>query len=174
MFEVACVQLIEYFLWRNLKNKQWNEFLSKLTSLLITTQIITLILMVNPVSYRYTMLAIYAIVSLLYFYYKANYDPIVLNTSIGQNGHLSWNWLVNNHYNYIFTFIGLSFYILPLFFINNFLLSFFIITTLLFSLYFYSDKTYGTMWCWLANFMLLYFVLDILFLQPFIEYNGLC
>jgi len=175
MFEVASIQLIEYFLWKNLKNKIWNEFLSKVASFVITAQIITLILMVNPLSYRYSMLAFYTIVLLSYFYYKASYDPIIFNTSIGENGHLAWNWTASKYHGNIFLFIFMSLYILPLFFINNFLLSFFVIITLLFSLYFHKeDLTLGTMWCWITNFTLLYFIFDILFIQPFIEYNGLC
>ena len=174
MFEVASIQLIEYFLWRNLKNKIWNEFLSKVASFVITAQIITLILMVNPLSYRYSMLAVYAILTPLYFYYKEKYDPIIFSTTIGENGHLAWNWLGNKQYGIIFLFIGLFFYIFPLFFIDNIFLSRAVLTTLALSLFFYRGRTIGTMWCWIGNFTLLYFILDILFIQPFIEYNGLC
>jgi len=30
------------------------------------------------------------------------------------------------------------------------------------------------MWCWLINLLLLKIVIDILIVQPFYEYNGLC
>ena len=40
-FEVALIQLVEYFLWRNLKNAKWNEMLSKIAAFIINTQVIT-------------------------------------------------------------------------------------------------------------------------------------
>lgn len=174
MFEVLCVQLLEYFLWRNLKNEKWNAFLSKLIAFAIATQIITLILMMNPVTYRYSFLVCFAVVLIMYFYYKAKYDPIEFITSIGKNGHLAWNWLKNKYYGVLFTIVALSFYVLPLFFINNVLLSSFAIFTLAVSLYYYRDRTIGTNWCWISNFIFFYFILNILFIQPFYEYNGLC
>lgn len=174
MIAVISVQLLEHFLWRNLNNKSWNTFLSKLIAFAISVQIITLILMVNPVSYRYSMLAVFLIVLLTYFYYKATYDPIEFTTTIGKNGHLSWNWMANKYYSGLFSCVALFFYVFPLFFIDNFLLYFMVLFTIAFTILVYKDRTFGTMWCWIANFAFLYFILNILFIQPFYEYNGLC
>jgi hypothetical protein len=36
------------------------------------------------------------------------------------------------------------------------------------------DQTYGSLWCWFINGFLLLTLIDILLVQPFREYNGLC
>ena len=60
-FEVALIQLIEFFLWRNLKNKSLNTNLSILVSYVIIVQIATLILMVHNKIAKYTLLIILVI-----------------------------------------------------------------------------------------------------------------
>jgi hypothetical protein len=59
--------------------------------------------------------------------------------------------------------------------LNKPLLAVFMISTLFLSLFFYwKYNTFGTMWCWGINLFLLYFVIDILLIQPYYEYNSLC
>ena len=130
LFEVATIQLIEFFLWRNLKNKSMNESLSKLASFFVSIQPFTLMLMIQNSNIRYFVLVIYLMFLFFYLTYKAKYHPIVFNTVVGKNGHLSWEWMNYTNYGNIWLFIYLFFYILPLFFIDNYLLSFFLIITL--------------------------------------------
>jgi hypothetical protein len=40
--------------------------------------------------------------------------------------------------------------------------------------FYFKDGTFGSMWCWVINLFLLYFIVHILLIQPFLEYNGLC
>ena len=101
-----------------------------------------------------------------------NYDPFTWKTSIGQNGHLAWDWLETKHFGSIFTFISLAFYVLPLFFIKNSILLLFMVISIPLSLIFYHNHTFGSMWCWSANILFLYFIINILLIQPFMEYNG--
>lgn len=171
-FQVATIQLIEYFLWKNLKNKKWNVMLSKLALFTINTQVIILMFLIPQLFYRYAFLIWYLLCLIGYLYYKATYDPIIFNTTIGKNGHLAWDWLANNNFKPIFVIMALAFYVLPLYFINNIVLSLIIAITLPFSLWFYHNRTFGTMWCWISNFALLYFTVRVLFVLPFIEYNG--
>ena len=55
-FEIASVQLIEFFLWRNLKNKYLNQKLSSFILLLIVLHQLTLILIVPNKIFKYILL----------------------------------------------------------------------------------------------------------------------
>jgi hypothetical protein len=174
IFSVVSMQLIEFFLWRNLKNPFINKHLSKLASFLFILQPLFLILIIPILSTRYMMLFIYSIFILTYLFYKKMYSPINFHTSVGKNGHLSWESVNLKGYETIFTFFYLLIYISTAFIINNFLLIIFLIPSFLISLFYYKDNTFGTMWCWISNLFLLYLIIDILIIKPYYEYNGLC
>lgn len=171
----VSMQLIEFFLWRNLKNKYINETLSKLTMFFIGLQQVTLMLIIPNFTIKYIMLLFYTFLILFYFIYKKNYNPFHFYTSIGKNGHLSWEWMNYKGYGIIGFVLGLLFYIIPVLVINNFLLSLLVLPSLVISLFFYFKyNTFGTMWCWITNLFLLYFIINILLIQPYYEYNSLC
>ena len=173
---VVSMQLIEFFLWRNLKNKDMNKKLSKLASFFIILQQIFIILLIPSSHIRYSILSFYILFILFFvFYYKRYISPATYHTSIGKNGHLSWEWINYKGYENIWLFIFLLFYIVPALLINNLMLTLLIIITLLFSLFFYFKyNTFGTIWCWSVNIFLLYFIVNILLIKPYYEYNGLC
>ena len=175
LLEVAAMQLIEFFLWRNLKNKSLNELLSKIASFFVFIQPATLMLMIPNTMTKYSIVFSYLFFVLAYFGYRGNYNPIIFHTSIGTNGHLSWEWMNFKGYENIFLFIVLLFYLIPALLVNNFFITLFLFISLIISLFFYyKNNTFGTMWCWSFNLFLLYFIIDILIINPFYEYNGLC
>jgi hypothetical protein len=165
VFLVACMQLVEFFLWRNLNNR-YNEFFSRIGSFVLLCQQVCLMLMIpNPFT-RHIMFLLYGVLLVCYWVYQRLHSPIYFHTSIGKNGHLSWEWINYNGYEQVFLIVGLLFYIIPALLISNPTLSLFMFPYLAVSLYYYKDKTFGTMWCWGSNFFLLYFILDILVLHP--------
>jgi hypothetical protein len=175
ILSVVSMQLIEFFLWRNLKNKSVNDTLSKLASFLFILQPLFLMLLIPILKIRNTMLTLYLLFMAFYLSYKKIFSPIMFHTSIAKNGHLSWEFVNNKGYENIFTFIYLLFYISTAFLVNNFLITLFLIPSFILSLFFYfRDGTFGTMWCWISNLFLLYFLVDILIVKPYYEYNGLC
>jgi hypothetical protein len=175
LLEVAAIQLIEFFLWRNLRNKSLNELLSKIASFFVFIQPLTLMFMIPNISIKLVFIFIYFIFCLFYFVYRGIYNPIIFHTSIGTNGHLSWEWINFKGYENIFLFIGLMFYIIPALLMKNFFIALFLIISSIISLFFYFKyDTFGTMWCWSFNLFLLYFIINILIIKPFYEYNGLC
>ena len=115
MLAVAGIQLIEFFLWKNLKNDAINELCSKIASFFIILQQIFLMLMIPNSIIRYGMLAFYSFLIVVYFEYSRIYNPIRFHTSIGKNGHLSWEWMNYKGYENIWIVIFLLFYILPIF-----------------------------------------------------------
>lgn len=173
LFAVILIQLTEFFLWRNLDKKALNNLLSRYASFLIYIQMLLLILMIPTLNYKYIMICLFLFTTIIY-YLIFNTNKISY-TYLGKNGHLSWDWMNYNGYENIWLFIWLLFYIIPCLLIDNFILSLFVLSSMVFSLFFYfKSNTFGTMWCWSSNLLFLYFIVDILIIQPFYEYNGLC
>ena len=175
LLNVAGVQLAEFFLWRNLKNNSLNETFSRVIANLIAIQPATLMLMIPNRSLRYGMLLLYALYIIGFVLYKNSYSPMKLHTSVGKNGHLIWEWLNYKENEVILFFAYLTFYLAALFSINNFLIMLFALTSMIMSLiFYYKHNTFGTMWCWSSNLFMLYFIVDILIIKPYYEYNNLC
>jgi hypothetical protein len=176
LFEVASIQLIEFFLWRNLKNVKMNEWLSKITSFIVTIQPATLMLMIQNTTIKYSLLLIYILFFVVYFEFKRIYSPITFHTSIGKTGHLSWDWINTNGYgNKILMVVYLLLYGAASLLINNTEITVIGLLTLLVSLFFYYKyEAAASMWCWLGNILFLYFIVNILLVKPFYEYNRLC
>ena len=42
------------------------------------------------------------------------------------------------------------------------------------NMWYFKDRTWGTMWCWSSNLMWIYFIIRITIYLPFLEYNKLC
>lgn len=173
--EVAFMQLIEFFLWRNLKNKSLNENLSYIGSWLTGFQPPILFMMVPDSLIRNILFGSYILFVLVYFGYRYVYNPFRFHTTVAENGHLKWSFLDLHGYENIFLFVFLLFYILPLIFIQNNLFTFFVVFSMALSLFFYfRDGTFGTMWCWMANLGFLLVLTNILLVLPFYQYHGLC
>jgi len=175
LLNVAGVQLAEFFLWRNLKNKSLNETFSRVIANLIAIQPATLMLMIPNVSLRYSILAAYAAYLTFYIQYKRMYSPIDFSTTLSKSGHLSWEWIKYRGYENIFFLFMIAFYLASLLLIDNFVILMFGVMSIIVSFYFYyKSEIFGSMWCWVANLFMLYFIVDILMIKPYYEYNGLC
>jgi hypothetical protein len=163
LLEVASIQLIEFFLWKNLKNKKMNEFLTSLALYIIIIEPLTIMLMIPNKIILISIVLCY----LLFLLLSKSSSRI---TSV-KNGHLSWGWITNKYK--ISIFIYLFFFVFSMYLINNFLLFLFAIFTLIITLFFYfKDNTFGSMWCWSTNLFLLYFIIDIIIIKPFNEYTS--
>ena len=167
LLEIASMQLIEFILWRNLKNEKINKLLTSIASYIIISQPLTIILMIQNKKILLPILICYLLFSIIQRLFISK--PAI--TTI-KNGHLSWGWININ--DKITVFMLLSFYMLSSYFVN-YVLFLFTIITLFISLFFYfKDNTFGSMWCWSFNIFLLYCIIDILIIKPFKEYNGIC
>ena len=172
---IGFMQLIEFFLWRNLTNKNLNNLLSRIAGWIPLLQILILIFMIHNNTIKYIILLSYSIFLLFYYFYIELYKTIIFETTIGKNGHLVWEWINTKGYDNLFLYITLLFYIIPIFFIHLPILNLFIVFSLFVSIFFYfKHRTFGTMWCWSINLFLLYFIVDILIIKPYYEYNNLC
>lgn len=175
-FLFVLMQLLEYFILKNIKNHKRNTFLSKLGLFLIVSQVYVLILFAQPVYYS-ILLAIYTLFFLSVYLYKSTYNPFVFKTTVSPNGHLSWEWGRCDGKERPILWISMLLYLIPwllakrtpytVLFIGG-------ITFMLGYILLQKENTYGSMWCWLINVIFLFTLIDILLVQPFREYNGIC
>lgn len=175
IFEVALMQLIEFFLWKNLKNNKINELLSRIACIIVLLQPFTIMLMIKRINIKYFLLSLYSLFLILLYINTKLHHKNSFHTSIGINGHLSWEWMNYKGYENIFLIIFLLFYIIPSLFINNFLLFLFILVSMIISfIQYFNYNTFGSMWCWFVNLFLLCFIINIIIIKPYYEYNNLC
>lgn len=150
------MQLVEFFLWIYLNNPALNYFFSVIGFILVISQPFFYIVSIEIFQYKYLVLLIYFL-CILYFYIVKN---IEFKTVVAKNGHLEWKWLNVPLYSAL---VWLGFFcIRPLYlYLKNpaknkteLLWFFIIITTFGISYATYVDaKTWGSMWCYIANFI---------------------
>ena len=165
-FSIIIMQLLEFFLWKNIDKKKMNRLLSIIGLIIILSQPFFSILALednNKNKNKYLLFYLFFVLYIILFEFK----KINFNTSV-KNGHLQWNWLSPNIISFI---IYLYFLLISVRKFNKFS----VILLLLISLYnYYNDKTWGSMWCFWANIVFLFYAINILIIKPFKEYNKLC
>lgn len=153
------IQLIEYFLWKNLNNKKWNEFFSLMAFmlLLIHPMMLTLII-TNPETRQYFLYIYLIFLSLMLYMYTTN-SKHIYSVSVAKNGHLIWNW--TKYYNYVFYLYFVFFFALII--EKEYIVFIVILLTFMYSLYsYYSYNTFTSMWCWTANIIGIYIIIRII------------
>jgi hypothetical protein len=114
------------------------------------------------------MLFLYTAYITLYYKDSKNYY-----TSVAKNGHLRWGFMDYKGYEYIWIFVFLLFYFIPLFQLKHIELTIFLLSLTVLSLVFYFKyNAFGTMWCWATNLLFLfYFLINILLIQPYLNHS---
>lgn len=160
IFSVSLMQLLEYFAWKNIDNKENIYYLSIIGFLIILFQIIILNYGFLNNKDRQIALIIILIFSIQIFIY--NYQNNKFNMEVGENKHLIWHWV---DIPLPLLIIVLIFYIYPAF--RNGYIPFLLITvSLLISFYYYYKyKTWGTMWCYFSNFIWLVLIGKSIYLK---------
>jgi len=99
----CSMQLIEYFLWKNINDKNLNYFYSVIGQLLLGIQPIGSLLLLTNTILKIQMILLYCIFVIIIFF---THDKI-FKTSI-KNGHLKWSWIPVNYFvQYIWLFFFL-------------------------------------------------------------------
>lgn len=165
---VISMQLVEYFIWRNVDNIFYNKLFTHIAMLIIFFQPITTILNINNKNMKNILLFSY--LALIIPFGILNYNKNIYSTVSNQK-HLNWN--IINHENKIAKIIGLVwlfFFLFPLFYEGQQLGFLFGLLTLFIILYNYiNDNTVESMWCWIVNSIMIYYAGYLLFYLPFIK-----
>ena len=164
-----AMQLVEFFLWRNLNDRQMNNLFSMIGSIVVLVQPIASLLMLKNESLKYKLIIPYSVVAAGFFIQQINDHEFY--TTVSKNGHLVWYWNYSNKFLYLLWILLLLFSI----FMNNHY-ELLIFTIFLFVITFYTfekDGTAGSLWCWILNIGMIYFAANLLIYLPFKE-HGIC
>ena len=143
------MQLVEYFIWKNIDNIEWNHIFSVIGLILLIIEPISTIFLIEAATLRNSMLLIYGlfIALIIYFYY-----PWKPYTRIAKNKHLQWDWWPQIKNFYIIIIVWSLFFFIPLFIEKYYVfLTFSMITATISYITYYNTGTAGSMWCWVAN-----------------------
>ena len=159
------MQLIEFFIWRNINNTFYNQVFSTMAAILIFIQPIISLMLLPDISLKNNLLVMYSIFFIPYFTYKFMTNNI--KSKISNKGHLIWLFFDTN----ILLFIGWLFFFLFSFFYTRMIRSLiFGIVLFCISYYnYYEDKTIGSMWCWFVNSIMIFYAFYLLLYLPFCE-----
>ena len=157
LISFISMQLLEYFTWKHLNDKKTNTLLSKIGLFIIFIQVPLFILSRNNVDTKLKSWLISAY--LLFSLFVAWYFPIDFSMNKAANGHLAWNWL---DFPTVIIFIWLLFIFGLIFYQKRYLeLSiYFLVVSAIYYTY-YKTKTWGSLWCWLANLLALKLIVQV-------------
>lgn len=150
------IQLVEYFLWKNLNDKGWNRFFSVIGFIVIFL-LPAFTIYGSQNKYTMNVLLLY-IITYLHILFTI---PIDFSTSIAPNKHLAWNWLKMPLYIIILWTLFFMYSSMYSIYLGNYKyihIVLFVGLTYIITFYsYYTSNTFGTMWCWIANLMSFYF-----------------
>jgi hypothetical protein len=158
---IVGMQFIEYLMWTFGENKTANFSISLAAAFLLWLQPIASIQSLTSTSTATTLTILYTVLSVIYKGIYSIIDKTPLQQTYrmykGANGHLVWNWLQFDVQTAIGLLLYFTFLLLPIIMGKNWPLLSVIAVTLGISLYtFYNDRTWGSMWCWIVNAIVLY------------------
>lgn len=160
LWSIILMQLVEFFLWRNLTN-DYNLLWSRIGLGLLLLQPIFSLSLIKEVVLREWLAVVYV------FWVLVLGKLTVEKTVIGENGQLEWGFFKGyslfQYGWFVFLFIG------PIYqglWIEVFLAAVLGMITLIRSRL---PETRGSVWCWFVNILLVYYGWLILFWYPFVR-----
>ena len=162
------MQLIEYFIWRNINDPVYNNLFSIMATLLLIMQPIASAMLITNNTVRTNILSLYLVLTIPLTIYRLFTKKI--NSTVSPLNHLKWNFILyeNSIIEKIFFLVWFIFFLFPLFYEGKTLGLLFGLLTFIIILYnYYKDKTVGSMWCWVVNSLMLYYAGYLLLYLPF-------
>jgi hypothetical protein len=166
------MQLIEFFIWRNINHPFYNHIFSVIGSILIMSQPIfsIMILSKSNIRLRNLFLLIYTSVAIPYFIYKVSTQRVY--STISKGGHLNWKFVEMTS---ILTFGWFFFLLFSLIYEKKWVGFWFGLLSLCLIYYNYkNDNSAGSMWCWAVNLIMIYYAIYLLMYLPFYEKGKIC
>ena len=158
------MQLIEYLVWSKTFSIS-NRLLSQIALLVIFFQPIFNILNIDEKKDLIPYLLIAYIIFALPYIIIIPLNSAEFSMVPSKNGHLSWKWLNFNLLIILIWFIFLSSrWIIDKMYIT---LIFVAIVLIISIILFRDTRTWGSMWCWICNFISFYLILSVF-------YNNMC
>lgn len=153
---IVFMQLIEYIMWQwGVHDPDINFGASIAAVGLLCLQPLASILTLKQPGF---LVGAYVILGLLYSLLRWVLDRKPMREHYqmkpGADGHLEWKWLQADALSIIGLVIYMVFLFVPLIISKNVEVLFIVLATLAISLYSYgTQRTWGSMWCWIVNWM---------------------
>ena len=153
------MQLIEYFIWSKTFS---NRLLSQIALFAILCQPVLNILKIQkmPKLIPYLLVAYFIFIIIVYTIITP-LNTLDFSSVPSKNGHLAWKWFTWNIYIIVIWFAFLSArWVID----EMYLILVFVSIALIISIILYKEtQTWGSMWCWLANAISIYFIVLIFY-----------
>lgn len=153
------MQLIEYFIWSKTFS---NRLLSQIALFAILCQPVLNILKIQkmPKLIPYLLVAYFIFIIIVYTIITP-LNTLEFSSVPSKNGHLAWKWFSWNIYIIVIWFAFLSArWVID----EMYLILVFVSIALIISIILYKEtQTWGSMWCWLANAISIYFIVLIFY-----------
>lgn len=161
------IQLIEFMIWRNIDDEKKNAFYSKLANLLLLLQPVASLMILNDKHIRTILLSLYLFLAVPFSIFRFITKDI--KSSISDLGHLKWDFITKKGEWYFFMY-WLFFFLFSFFYNGKYWgFSFGVITLLLIINNYNNDDSVGSMWCWVANSIMIYYAIYLLIYLPYKE-----
>ena len=162
------MQLIEFFIWRNLENKYYNKIFTICAFILIFCQPIASLMLLNDQIVRNILVFIYILLGIPYVIYYIMHKEKIAST-VASSGNLKWNFNINK----LVLWMWVSFLLFSFLYQQKWLYFSFAVTTFLLFIY-KESSTSGSVWCWFINSISIYLAVYLLFYLPYYENKEIC
>lgn len=156
------MQLIEYFIWSKTFS---NSLLSQIALFAILCQPVLNILKIQkmPKLIPYLLVAYFIFIIIVYTIITP-LNTLDFSSVPSKNGHLAWKWFSWNIYIIVIWFAFLSArWVID----EMYLILVFVSIALIISIILYKEtKTWGSMWCWIAN-IISFYIIAMVFYKDF-------
>jgi hypothetical protein len=164
------MQLIEFFIWKNISNKFYNNIFSIAATMLVIIQPLVSIMILSNIQLRNTLLILYLSLAIPYSIYKFSTKNI--HSVISECGHLRWKFF---EITPVIWFVWFFFFTFSFIYEKKwFGLIFGIVALLITFINYKSDHTMWSMWCWSVNSIMIYYAFYLLLYLPFLEKSEIC
>ena len=167
---VVFMQLIEFFIWKNINNKFYNNMFSIMATLLLLLQPIASIMILSNIQLRNILLFLYLLLAIPFSIYK--FSTKYSHSVISKSGHLQWKFFGTNPIIWI---TWLFFFVFSFIYEKRWFGIIFAIVALIITFINYNnDDTVWSMWCWSVNSIMIYYAIYLLIYLPFLEKSNIC
>ena len=162
------MQLAEFFIWRNINDKYYNNLFSIFAVSLLIVQPLASIMIIQTIFIRNILLFIYLLLAIPFSIYQFSTQNIY--TTVSKKGHLDWVFFDNSP---LILLIWFSFLFFSLIYEKIWTLVIFGVIALIICFIKYK-KTGGSLWCWIINSIMIYYIIYLLLFLPFLEKMQIC
>lgn len=156
----TSMQLVEFFVWKYIHNKNVNHIMSIVAFLIIVAlPLVGILAFLSPTN-RYKQLLLLTYVALSFFYILSTFSHTDFSMKQSPDKHLSWSWMPDS---ILIMLCWYMFWIVP-YVIEPKLYNLIINTVLFIVIYFNyrKYKTYGSIWCWISNLFSIYLMVQLM------------